>query len=48
MNNVETKREEKNSSLPKYAPPMIKVLDEKDLLSTFQVSVNAVTWWGGM
>jgi hypothetical protein len=47
MNNVETKREE-NQILPKYAPPMIKILDEKDLLSTFQVSVNAVTWWGGM
>jgi hypothetical protein len=48
MNPVEVKSGENTSTPPKYIPPLIEVLDEKDLLSTFQVSVNAVTWWGGM
>ena len=36
------------STKPAYVPPMIKVMEEKDLLAEFQVSVNANTWWGAM
>ncbi len=31
-----------------YVPPMIRLMEEKDLLAEFQVSVNANTWWGAM
>lgn len=33
---------------PSYVRPMIKVMEEKDLLTEFQVSVNANSWWGMM
>jgi len=28
-----------------YQRPAIRVLDEKEVLSAFQVTVAAVTWW---
>ena len=40
--------EAKAENKPTYVPPMIKLMDEKDLLSEFQVTVNANTWWGSM
>ena len=40
--------EAKAETKPAYVPPMIKLMDEKDLLSEFQVTVNANTWWGAM
>ena len=51
METVDLKAKDQGSdaaSTPKYVPPMIKILEGKDLLATFQISVNAVTWWGGM
>jgi hypothetical protein len=30
---------------PAYQTPAIRVLDEKDVLSAFQVTVAAMTWW---
>jgi hypothetical protein len=30
---------------PVYERPSIRVLDEKDVLSAFQVTVAAITWW---
>ena len=49
METVEVKNEKNDTaSTPKYVPPMIKVLEGKDLLATFQVSVNAASWWGAM
>jgi hypothetical protein len=49
MEAVDLKNEKNDTaSTPKYVPPMIKVLESKDLLATFQVSVNANTWWGAM
>jgi hypothetical protein len=36
----------KTESKPPYVPPMIKLMEEKDLLAEFQVSVNAASWWG--
>ena len=37
-----------NDEKPEYVRPMIKVMEEKDLLAEFQVSVNANSWWGAM
>jgi hypothetical protein len=31
--------------LPAYQKPAIRVMDEKEVLSAFQVTVAAVTWW---
>jgi hypothetical protein len=28
-----------------YEPPSIRVMDEKDVLSSFQVTVAGITWW---
>ena len=33
------------SELPAYQKPSIRVMDEKEVLSAFQVTVAAVTWW---
>jgi len=33
---------------PAYVPPMIKIMEEKDLLADFQISVNANSWWAAM
>jgi hypothetical protein len=30
---------------PAYQTPAIRVLEEKDVLSAFQVTVAAMTWW---
>jgi len=49
METVDVKNEKnQTASAPKYVPPMIKILEGKDLLATFQVSVNAASWWGAM
>jgi hypothetical protein len=31
--------------LPAYQKPSIRVMDEKEVLSAFQVTVAAITWW---
>lgn len=28
-----------------YETPSIRVMDEKDVLSSFQVTVASITWW---
>jgi hypothetical protein len=28
-----------------YETPSIRVMDEKDVLSSFQVTVAGITWW---
>jgi hypothetical protein len=28
-----------------YVTPSIRVMDEKDVLSSFQVTVAGITWW---
>jgi len=33
------------SELPDYVKPSIRMMDEKEVLSAFQVTVAAVTWW---
>jgi hypothetical protein len=33
------------SELPAYQKPSIRVMDEKEILSAFQVTVAAITWW---
>lgn len=49
METVDVKNEKnETASTPIYVPPMIKILEGKDLLATFQVSVNAASWWGAM
>lgn len=29
-----------------YETPSIRVMDEQEVLSAFQVTVAAITWWG--
>jgi hypothetical protein len=29
-----------------YEAPSIRVMDEQEVLSSFQVTVAAITWWG--
>jgi hypothetical protein len=32
-------------NLPAYQKPTIRMMDEKEVLSAFQVTVAATTWW---
>jgi len=34
-----------HSELPDYEKPSIRMMDEKEVLSAFQVTVAATTWW---
>jgi len=34
-----------SSTLPRYEPPKLKVMDDKEVLSAFQLTVVATTWW---
>jgi hypothetical protein len=34
------------AALPPYQKPNIRSMDEKEVLSAFQVTVAGVTWWG--
>ncbi len=31
---------------PRYVAPTITVMDEADVLKSFQITSAAVTWWG--
>jgi hypothetical protein len=33
------------TAMPAYQKPTIRVMDEKEVLSAFQVTVAAITWW---
>jgi hypothetical protein len=33
------------SELPAYQKPTIRIMDEKEVLSAFQVTVAGTTWW---
>jgi hypothetical protein len=33
------------TALPAYQKPTIRVMDEKEVLSAFQVTVAAISWW---
>jgi hypothetical protein len=35
------------SQLPAYQKPSIRVMDEKQVLSAFQVTVAGISWWVG-
>lgn len=34
-----------NSALPAYEKPRITVMQEEEVLSSFQVTHAAITWW---
>ena len=34
------------NQLPGYQKPSIRVMDEKEVLSAFQVTVAGISWWG--
>jgi hypothetical protein len=34
-----------DATLRPYQSPSIRVMDEKDVLSSFQVTVAGITWW---
>ena len=31
--------------LPRYEPPRIQVVTEREILNTFQITQSMVTWW---
>ena len=31
--------------LPRYEPPRIQVMTERDILNTFQITQSMATWW---
>jgi hypothetical protein len=33
------------TALPAYQKPTIRVMDEKEVLSAFQVTVAGISWW---
>ena len=33
------------SGLPKYEPPQIQLMDEEEVLSSFQVTQANMSWW---
>lgn len=33
------------ASLPEYEPPSIRILDEEEVLSSFQVTQASLSWW---
>jgi hypothetical protein len=33
------------SELPKYEPPRIQAMDEKDILNSFQITQSMGAWW---
>jgi hypothetical protein len=35
-----------NQERPQYVRPEIKIMDEKDVLNAFQVTVAGISWWG--
>ena len=35
-----------DTALRPYEAPSIRVMDEQEVLSAFQVTVAAITWWG--
>jgi hypothetical protein len=44
--NVVVRSEDSNVTvLPPYETPSIRVMDEKEVLSSFQVTVASITWW---
>ena len=35
----------RESGLPKYEPPRIQVMTEREILNTFQITQSMATWW---
>ncbi|HET7746151.1 MAG TPA: hypothetical protein VFM29_02555 [Vicinamibacteria bacterium] len=35
-----------NDGERKYEKPTVRIIEEKEILSAFQVSIVAATWWG--
>ncbi len=48
--NHETNNESNTTSVekPRYEAPRVKFMDEQEIFGVLQVSVNAMSWWGGM
>jgi len=42
---VDAGRQSQQIELPDYEKPSIRMMDEKEVLSAFQVTVAATTWW---
>jgi len=38
-------RQDKSGELPPYQKPSIRMMDEAEVLSAFQVTVAGVSWW---
>jgi len=45
MSKPEARRVEK--ARPQYQPPHIQVMEEKDILTSFQITQSMGAWWAG-
>lgn len=43
--NTATVAPEAVQSLPRYEPPRIQVMSEREILNTFQITQSMATWW---
>jgi len=44
-NGHSSRKGQDQSALPTYEPPRLTVMNEDEVLSSFQVPVVATTWW---
>lgn len=45
MENFDVAKNVEVTTIRPYETPSIRVMDEKDVLSSFQVTVAGITWW---
>jgi hypothetical protein len=45
MENFDVAKNTEVTTIRAYETPSIRVMDEKDVLSSFQVTVAGITWW---
>jgi hypothetical protein len=45
MENFDVAKNAEVTTIRPYETPSIRVMDEKDVLSSFQVTVAGITWW---
>lgn len=43
--NTATTASESVRPLPRYEPPRIQVMSEREILNTFQITQSMATWW---
>lgn len=45
---TKTEQTPQQTAKPAYVAPKVRIMNEKEIFSALQVSVNANTWWAAM